>query len=106
MSIDYNNENTTEKLINDFNKIMHFTKYEIISTETKYENLGTITNHYIYDKHTKQYASKLPSPPKILLNKCIKYIISENKKEAAGGISDIISKILEWQDFSEIKKHI
>jgi len=106
MSIDYNNENTTEKLLNDFNKTMHFTKYEIISTETKYENLGTITNHYIYDKHTKQYASKLPSPPKILLNKCIKYIICENKKEAVAGISDIISKISEWQDFSEIKKYI
>ena len=101
LSIDYNNENTTDKLINDFNKIMHFTKYEIRSSETKYG----ITNYYIYDKYTKQYASKLPSPPKILLNKCIKYIISENKKEAVSGISDILNKISEWEDFSIIKKY-
>lgn len=105
MSIDFSNEDTTEKLINDFNIIMHSTKYAIISTESKYENQIIITNHYIYDKHTKKYASKQPSPPKFFLQKCIRYIISENKKEAAAGVSDIINKISEWQDFSIIKKY-
>ncbi len=105
MSIDFNNEYTTEKLIDDFNKVMHFTKYTIVSTESKYENQGIITNYYVYNKQTKRYASKLPSPPKFFLTKCIKYIISENKKEAADGISDILNKITEWQDFSIIKKY-
>lgn len=105
MSIDFNNEDTTEKLINDFNIIMHFTKYTIVSTESKYENQQAITNYYIYDKSTKKYASKLPSPPKVFLSKCIRYIIMENKKEAAAEISDIISKISEWKDFSIIEKY-
>lgn len=105
MSINFRNEDTTEKLIDDFNKIMHFTEYAIIITESNYENQSILTNYYIYNKHTNEYASKLPSPPKVFLNRCIKYIISENKKEAAARISDIINKISEWQDFSIIKKY-
>ena len=105
MTIDFSNENIIEKLIDDFNKLMHSTKYTIISTESKYDNQYKNTNYYIYDKYTKKYASKMSSPPKFFLNKCIKYIVSENKEEAMAGISDIISKISEWQDFSIIKKY-
>lgn len=105
LSIDFKNENTIEKLINDFNKIMHSTKYAIISTESKYENQIVITNYYLYDKQTKKYASKLASPPDIFLSKCIKFILNANTEEAITGISDIIDKISEWQDFSIIKKY-